>query len=65
MLSLRLCKLNGQTSCYLKSLSVQEIKQYRENGRAFFHSTKFKLFTKLTFAERLARLIEEDTGARL
>jgi hypothetical protein len=49
----------------LKSLSRQEIKQYRENGRDFFHSAEFKPFTKLTFTERLARLIEEDTGARL
>jgi alpha(1,3/1,4) fucosyltransferase len=49
----------------LKSLSAQEIKQYRENGRDFFHSTQFEPFTKLTFTKRLARLIEEDTGARL
>jgi hypothetical protein len=50
---------------YLKSLPAQQIKQYRENGRDFFHSAKFKPFTKLTFTERLARIIEDETGARL
>jgi hypothetical protein len=50
---------------HLKSLSAQDIKRYRENGRDFFHSAQFTPFTKLTFTERLARVIEEDTGARL
>jgi alpha(1,3/1,4) fucosyltransferase len=50
---------------HLKSLSAQDIKRYRENGRDFFRSAQFQPFTKLTFTKRLGRLIEEDTGARL
>ena len=50
---------------HLKSLSAQEIERYRENGRDFLSSTKFTPFTKLTFTERLARIVEEETGAQL
>ena len=50
---------------YLKSLGPKEIQRYRENGRAYLRSEKFKPFTKQVFAERLARLVEEDTGVRL
>jgi alpha(1,3/1,4) fucosyltransferase len=50
---------------HLKSLSAQDIKRYRENGHDFFRSAQFKPFTKLTFTEKLARVIEEDTGVRL
>jgi hypothetical protein len=50
---------------YLKSLGPKEIQIYRENGRAYLRSEKFKPFTKQVFAERLARLVEEDTGVRL
>jgi hypothetical protein len=49
----------------LKSVSPQQIKQYRENGRDFLRSAKFNPFTKLTFTERLARIIEEETGVQL
>jgi alpha(1,3/1,4) fucosyltransferase len=50
---------------YLKSVPPLQIKQYRENGRDFLCSTKFNPFTKLTFTERLARIIEEETGVQL
>lgn len=50
---------------YLKSLSPREIQTYKENARSFYASEQFKVFSKETFVERCAQIIEEDTGVRI
>lgn len=49
---------------YLKSLSPDQIQEYREKGRAYFHSPQFQPFTKQAFTDLLARVISEDTGVQ-
>jgi hypothetical protein len=50
---------------FLKSLSQKEIQTYRENGRAFVESDKFKPFLKEAFADMFVRAVEEDVGVNL
>jgi hypothetical protein len=50
---------------YLKSLDHKAIRKYKEAGRAFIESPKFRPFTKTAFTETVARIVEEDTGVKL
>ncbi len=50
---------------HLKGLGEKDIRTYKENGRDFLNSPQFRPFTKKAFAEIVARLVEEDTGAKL
>jgi hypothetical protein len=50
---------------YLKSLTHQQIKAYRESAREFLNSPRFRPFTKQAFAEIFAAMIEEDAAVRL
>jgi hypothetical protein len=47
---------------YLKSLTAQEIRAYREQARAYLESPRFRPFTKQAFAEQIGRIVEEDAG---
>jgi hypothetical protein len=50
---------------FLKGLGRNEIQSYREAGREYLSSPQFHPFTKEAFTDRLARLVEEDTGVKL
>jgi alpha(1,3/1,4) fucosyltransferase len=54
-----------QLRSYLKSMSKQEIQQYRDYGREYMTSEQFRPFTPEYFTERLKRLVEEDIGISL
>ena len=50
---------------FLKSRTFHQIEAYREAARAFMTSPAFLPFSKTTFTDRLARIVEEDTGVSL
>ncbi len=50
---------------YLRSLSPGEIAAYREAGRDYFRSDRFRPFTKQAFAEIFGRIVAEDAGVAL
>jgi hypothetical protein len=50
---------------YLVSLRPDEIEAFREAGRDYLQSDRFRPFTKEAFAELMARIVVEDTGAPL
>lgn len=50
---------------FLKSLSPSEIQEYRMNARDYLASPAYQPFTKETFTERIARIVQEDTGIAL
>src|SRR6266851_7272498 len=50
---------------YLKSLSPERIREYKEAGRAYIESSQFRPFTKTAFTELTARIVEEDAGISL
>jgi alpha(1,3/1,4) fucosyltransferase len=50
---------------FLKSLRQSEIQAYRENGREYLNSPKFRPFTKQSFNEIFCRIIEEDAGIQI
>lgn len=47
---------------YLRSLGPDEIAAYREAGREYLRSERFRPFTKQAFAEIFARIAAEDAG---
>ena len=47
---------------YLRSLSPGEIAAYREAGRDYFGSDRFRPFSKQAFAEIFGRIVAEDAG---
>jgi alpha(1,3/1,4) fucosyltransferase len=49
----------------LRSMSPREIQEHREAARDFFASERFYPFSKQAFVDRLAGILEEDTGLRL
>jgi hypothetical protein len=49
---------------FLRSLAPREIQAYRDNGREFLQSPRFRPFTKAAFAGIFARIVEEDAGGR-
>jgi hypothetical protein len=49
---------------YLLALSPAEIAAYREAGREYFGTERFKPFTKEAFAEIFLRILAEDAGIR-
>ena len=55
----------AELASFLKSRSANDVVRYREAARTFLASEDFKPFTKQAFTERLARVVEEDTGVRL
>lgn len=50
---------------YLKALTPQDIARYRDNARAFLKSPAFFPFSRQAFAERIAQIIEQDSGISL
>jgi hypothetical protein len=50
---------------YLHSLSRADIRRYKEHGREFLASDRFKPFTRGAFADLFIRALEEDTGVQL
>ena len=50
---------------YLKSLDRKAIERYRQNGREYMSSVKFREFTKQAFVDIMARLVEEDAGVQI
>lgn len=50
---------------FLRSRSPEQIEGYRVAARDFLRSDRFTPFSKRTFAERIGRLVEEDTGVSL
>jgi hypothetical protein len=50
---------------FLKSLDANRIQSYKDAARDFLRSPRFRPFSKQTFAELFARIIEGDTGLRL
>ena len=47
---------------YLLGLSPAEIAAYREAGREYFRTERFRPFTKEAFAEIFVRILAEDAG---
>lgn len=47
---------------YLHSLSPAEVTAYREAGREYFRSERFRPFTKEAFADIFAAVVAEDAG---
>jgi alpha(1,3/1,4) fucosyltransferase len=45
---------------FMKSLSSSEIENYRQNGRKFLSSDKFKIFSKEYFAETFVRAVKDN-----
>lgn len=45
---------------FLKSLSQEDVKEYKENGRRFLESEQYKPFTKEHFAEVFVKAIQTD-----
>ena len=50
---------------YLHGLTDGAIQAFRENGRAYLASERYRPFTKQAFTRLVARLVEEDTGQAL
>jgi hypothetical protein len=50
---------------YLKSLSEEDVRDYRENARDYLRSPQFQPFSKKAFAELVGRIVQEDTGVEL
>jgi hypothetical protein len=47
---------------YLHGLSPAELRAYREAGREYFRTPRFRPFTKHAFAEIFGRIVAEDAG---
>ena len=52
----------GELADYLHALSPAEVGAYREAGREYFGSSRFRPFTKHAFAEIFGRIVAEDAG---
>lgn len=50
---------------FLHSLSPEELLAYREAGREYFSSDRFRPFTKAAFAEIFAEIVRDDAGVEL
>ena len=50
---------------FMHSLGPAEVEAYREAGRAFIGSDRFRPFSRLAFAELFGRIVEEDAGVCL
>lgn len=50
---------------FLRNLSGESIRSYRENARDFICSERFRPFSKEAFVELLVRAVEEDLGVRV
>jgi hypothetical protein len=47
---------------YLRALSPGEIAAYREAGREYFRTDRFKPFSKEVFADTFVKILSEDAG---
>jgi hypothetical protein len=54
----------GDLRTYLRSLSERDVREYKENARAFINSPAFKPFSKHTFAQMIAGIVEEDASVK-
>jgi len=50
---------------FLRSLGDDEVRQYRECGREFLRSDRFRPFTKDAFVDIFRRILQEDAGLAL
>jgi hypothetical protein len=50
---------------FLKSLSLEQIRTYKQMARNFLRTPGFEMFSKQTFVKRIASLVEQDLGLRL
>ncbi|MBM2822232.1 MAG: hypothetical protein HW413_978 [Thermoleophilia bacterium] len=50
---------------YLRGLSPMEIAAFREAGREYVRSDRYRPFTKQAFADLMLRIVEEDAGVVL
>jgi hypothetical protein len=55
----------GELGEFLRALAPAEIERYREAARDFLASERFYPFSKQAFVDRLAAIVEEDTGLRV
>ncbi len=55
----------AELGTFLKSLTTEQIADYKENARDYLGSEKFRLFSKETFAELIQNVIEQDSGVSL
>ncbi len=58
-------KNNAEVRDFLRALSQDEIRAYRENARAFLASPAYRPFTKEAFVEHFRHIVETDAGIRL
>jgi hypothetical protein len=64
-IDMRRFQTHAELRSFLKSVSDLELREYKENARAFLASPRYRPFTKQTFAEMFGRIIEEDSGVKL
>jgi hypothetical protein len=50
---------------FLRSLTPAQIGGYRDSGREYLKSPRFRPFTRQAFADLFCRIIEEDTGMKI
>jgi hypothetical protein len=50
---------------YLKSLSAEEIRRYKQNAREYLKSPHFSPFSKDAFVELFCRIVQEDMGIQI
>jgi hypothetical protein len=50
---------------FLRSLTDKDIRTYKQAARDFLLSPRFRPFSKLAFAELVARIVEQDTGIKV
>jgi hypothetical protein len=62
---MRRFQTHAELRSFLKSVSDRELRDYKENARAFLASPRYRPFTKQTFAEMFSSIIEEDSGVKL
>ena len=61
-IDMRLFKDYEELNNFLKSLSKEDIQQYKQNARDYFQSSQFQPFKKEAFVELFRRIVEKDTG---
>jgi hypothetical protein len=61
-IDMRLFKDYEELNNFIKSLSQEDIQQYKQNARDYLKSPQFQPFKKEAFVELFRRIVEEDTG---
>lgn len=50
---------------FLRSLTPARVRDYRESGRDYLKSPRFRPFTRQAFADLFRRILEEDAGVKI